>query len=205
MEWPGSRPLTLEPEIGPDFGGLMEWPLAHVVKVLCFAHPDDDAATRASQETTVLRLFHACRRNRLEFLLELIPSKVGPVTDDTSATLIQRFYGLGIYPDWWKLEPFTSAKAWESACATIEANDPHTRGIVVLGLDASEDALATSFALAAKHPLVKGFAIGRTIFADAARGWLTGTLADTQAVAMMADRYSRLAALWDAARKDTQP
>jgi 5-dehydro-2-deoxygluconokinase len=202
VEWPGSRPLTLEPELGPDFGGLQEWPLAHVVKVLCFAHPDDDDATRAAQEATVLRLFHAARRNRLEFLLEIIPSKVGPVTDDTSATLIQRFYDLGIYPDWWKLEPFTTDAAWTNACAAITANDPHTRGIVVLGLDASEAALAASFALAARHPLVKGFAIGRTIFADAARGWLTGALTDAEAIAMMADRYTRLAAVWDAARKE---
>ena len=202
VEWPGSRPLMLEPEIGPDFGGLQEWPLAHVVKVLCFAHPDDDAATRAAQEATVRRLFHACRRNRLEFLLELIPSKVGPVANDTSASLIQRFYDLGVYPDWWKLEPFTTDAAWEQACAAITRNDPHTRGIVVLGLDASEADLAASFALAARHPLVKGFAIGRTIFADAARGWFAGALTDTQAVAMMADRYRRLAAIWDAARKE---
>ena len=47
VEWPGSRPLTLEPEIGPDFGGLSEWPLAHVVKVLCFYHPDDTAEMKA--------------------------------------------------------------------------------------------------------------------------------------------------------------
>ena len=209
VEWPGSRPLTLEPEIGPDFGGLSEWPLAHVVKVLCFAHPDDDAETRAAQEDTVLRLFHAARRNRLEFLLELIPSKVGPVTDKTSATLIQRFYDLGIFPDWWKLEPFTTDQAWQNACAAITANDPHTRGIVVLGLDASEADLAASFQLAARHSLVKGFAIGRTIFADAARGWLADALTDTQAVTMMADRYTRLAAIWDAAKdaaqKDAQP
>ncbi len=205
VEWPGSRPLTLEPEIGPDFGGLQEWPLAHVVKVLCFAHPGDDAATREAQEATVLRLFHACRRNRLEMLLEIIPSKVGPVTDDTSATLIQRFYDLGIYPDWWKLEPFTTNAAWELACAAITRNDPHTRGVVVLGLDASEEALAASFRLAARHPLVKGFAIGRTIFADAARGWFTGTLTDAEAIAMMADRYTRLAAVWDAARQEALP
>ena len=183
--------------------------LAHVVKVLCFAHPDDDAEIRAAQEDTVLRLFHAARRNRLEFLLELIPSKVGPVTDTTSATLIQRFYDLGIFPDWWKLEPFTTDQAWQNACAAITANDPHTRGIVVLGLDASEADLAASFQLAARHSLVKGFAIGRTIFADAARGWLADALTDTQAVTMMADRYTRLAAIWDAAKdaaqKDAQP
>ena len=49
VEWPGSRPLVLEPEIGPDFGGLAEWPLEHVVKVLCFYHPDDDQAMRQQQ------------------------------------------------------------------------------------------------------------------------------------------------------------
>jgi len=204
VEWPGSRPLVLEPEIGPDFGGLQEWPLAHVVKVLCFAHPDDDAETRAAQEATVLRLFHACRRNRLEMLLELIPSKVGPVDDDTSAVLIQQFYDLGVYPDWWKLEPFATDTAWTKASAAITANDPHTRGIVVLGLDASEGDLAASFQLAARQPLVKGFAVGRTIFADAARGWLAGDMSDAEAVALMADRYARLAAIWDRARAGRQ-
>ncbi|NVO29554.1 5-dehydro-2-deoxygluconokinase, partial [Donghicola sp. C2-DW-16] len=56
-EWPGSRPLTLEPELGTDFGGLNQWAKENVVKCLCFCHPDDDAATRADQEATVKRLF----------------------------------------------------------------------------------------------------------------------------------------------------
>ena len=56
--------------------------------------------------------------------------------------------------------------AWKNACAAIEARDPHARGIVVLGLDAPADELEQSFAVAARHPLVKGFAVGRTIFAD---------------------------------------
>ena len=60
--------------------------------------------------------------------------------------------------------------AWANACAAITRNDPHTRGIVVLGLEAPTDELAASFAVAARHDLVKGFAVGRTIFADAARG-----------------------------------
>lgn len=201
VEWPGSRPLTLEPELGPDFGGLQEWPLEHVVKVLCFYHPEDDAATRAAQEDTVLRLFHACRRNRLEMLLEIIPSKVRPTDDQTSAQIIQRFYDLGVYPDWWKLEPFATDAAWANACAAITRNDPHVRGVVVLGLDASEADLAASLTLAARQPLVKGFAIGRTIFGDAARGWLKGGLTDAAAVDMMSDRYARFANLWDKARE----
>ena len=201
VEWPGSRPLALEPEIGPDFGGLSEWPLEHVVKVLCFYHPDDDEALRSAQEETVTRLFHASRRNRLEMLLEIIPSKVGPVDDDTSARAIRRFYEIGVFPDWWKLEPFATDAAWARACAAIQQNDPHVRGVVVLGLDAGETELAASLDLAAGHPLVKGFAIGRTIFAEAARRWLKGEIGDDEAVAAMAGKYARLCAIWDEARK----
>ncbi|TNC69137.1 bifunctional 5-dehydro-2-deoxygluconokinase/5-dehydro-2-deoxyphosphogluconate aldolase [Rubellimicrobium roseum] len=200
VEWPGSRPLTLEPEIGPDFGGLSEWPLEHVVKVLCFCHPDDDAAMWAEQEATLIRLFAAARRNRLEVLLEVIPSKVGLVDDDTTARIIDRIYALGLYPDWWKLEPFKTQAAWAKACGAITAHDPHVRGVVVLGLDALAEELAASFALAAAQPLVKGFAVGRTIFADAARAWLTGRMTDAEAIEQMAARFRALAETWDRAR-----
>ncbi len=199
-EWPGSRPLALEPELGPDCGGLEGWAREEVVKVLCFCHPDDDAAMRAEQEATVRRLFTAARRNDLEFLLEIIPSKVGPVDERTTATLIRQFYAAGIFPDWWKLEPMTTAAAWQNAIAAIEENDRHTRGIVVLGLDAPESDLAAAFGVAAGFPLVRGFAVGRTIFGAAARAWLAGDLGDAAAVAEMARRFGRLCAIWDAAR-----
>ncbi|TCV69344.1 5-dehydro-2-deoxygluconokinase [Neorhizobium sp. S3-V5DH] len=199
-EWPGSRPLTLEPELGSDYGGLGEWARENVVKVLCFCHPDDNAEIRADQETTVKRLFEASRRSNLEFLLEIIPSKVGAVNDDTSAILIQQFYDIGVFPDWWKLEPMTTATAWSKTIAAIERNDRHTRGIVVLGLDAPEAELAASFEVAASFDLVRGFAVGRTIFGDAARAWMKGELDDAAAVEEMAKRYERLASIWDKSR-----
>ena len=173
-----------------------------MVKCLCFCHPDDDAAMWAAQEDVVRRLFAAARRNRLEFLLEVIPSKVGPVDDTTSARIIQRFYDIGVYPDWWKLEPFRSDAAWQAACAAITRNDPHVRGVVMLGLDAPAEALHASFAIAARHPLVKGFAIGRTIFAESARRWLTGDLADIDAVVEMAEKFDALSRTWDRARAE---
>ena len=199
-EWPASRPITLEPELGPDYGALGEWARENVVKLLVFAHPDDDAETRAAQEEVVKRLWTASRRNGLEFLLELIPSKVGQVDETTTPTLIQQFYEIGVYPDWWKLEPFKTDRAWSNAVAAIERNDPRTRGIVVLGLDAPEKELAASFAMAAKQPLVKGFAVGRTIFGDAARAWMKGEMSDAEAVSQMAGRFSGLCQVWDDAR-----
>ncbi len=203
-ELPGSRPIQLEPELGEDLGQLREWARENVVKLLVFCHPDDNAATRTQQEEVVKRLWHASRRNGLEFLLEIIPSKVGPVDDMTTATLIQQFYDLGVYPDWWKLEPFITAAAWQNAVDAIERNDPYTRGIVVLGLDAPEAELAASFALAAQQPLVKGFAVGRTIFGDAARAWMAGDISDAEAIDMMRGRYQRLCEIWDQARAAAQ-
>ena len=201
-ELPGSRPIEFEPELGEDLGQLREWARENVVKLLVFVHPDDDAETQEKHLTRVKRMFTAARRNGLEFLLEIIPSKVGPVDDETSATLIQQFYNAGVYPDWWKLEPFKTDAAWKNAVDAIERNDPRTRGIVVLGLDAPEEELAASFALAAKQPLVKGFAVGRTIFGDAARAWLPGNITDGEAVAEMAENYQRLCGIWDAARNN---
>ncbi|EIM77364.1 myo-inositol catabolism IolC protein [Nitratireductor aquibiodomus RA22] len=200
VEWPGSRPLTLEPAIGPDYGGLGEWPLENVVKVLCFYHPDDEPEMREEQEATVRRLFAASRRNRLEMLLEIIPSKVAACDDDTAARVIERFYEIGVFPDWWKLEPMTSRAAWQNACDAIRRNDPHTRGIVVLGLDAPAKELEDSFAVAASFDLVKGFAVGRTIFADAARRWLSDAIDDRTAIAEMTEHYANLCAVWDRAR-----
>ena len=201
-ELPGSRPIEFEPELGEDLGQLREWARENVVKLLVFVHPDDDAETQEKHLTRVKRMFTAARRNGLEFLLEIIPSKVGPVDDETSATLIQQFYNAGVSPDWWKLEPFKTDAAWKNAVDAIERNDPRTRGIVVLGLDAPEEELAASFALAAKQPLVKGFAVGRTIFGDAARAWLPGNITDGEAVAEMAENYQRLCGIWDAARNN---
>jgi 5-dehydro-2-deoxygluconokinase len=200
VEWPGSRPLTLEPEIGADYGGLSEWPLEHVVKVLCFCHPDDATEMRDAQEAVIARLYQACRRNRLEMLLEVIPSKVGPVDDHSTARLIARFYDIGVYPDWWKLEPMTTHAAWQATCDAIATRDPYVQGIVVLGLGQTEAELAASFVLAAQFPLVKGFAVGRTIHGDVGRDWIGGGISDDVAVATMAANFERLCRIWDNAR-----
>ena len=196
VEVPGSRPLELD--IGCDPGSaLQEWPVEHVVKVLCRYHPGDAAQMKASQEDTIVRLARAARANGLELLLEVIASGEGPMADGTTAEVIQRFYDLGVRPDWWKIEPMAGDDAWSLACGAVERNDPWCRGVVVLGRGESEERLAESFVAAARHEAVKGFAVGRTIFAPAARAWLAGEMDDGAAVADMAARYGRLCAAWD--------
>ncbi len=198
IEFPGSRPLAFEE--GPDLGSaLAEWPLTNCVKCLVFYHPDDPEDLRSAQEAEVLRLFDACRRTGHELLLEVIASRHGAVDQNTLARAIARFYDLGVAPDWWKLEPLAEDAAWQAVCDTIQARDPHCRGILLLGLERPLEELNASFALAARHPLVKGFAVGRSIFAEPARAWLNGEIDDAEATEQIAKRFSELVSGWEQA------
>lgn len=199
VERPGSRPLRFETD---DLGShLAEWPVTHVVKCLCFYHPDDPEDLRAEQEERLLALQDAARTVGRELLVEIIAGKHGGLTEETVAAVLCRLYDLGIRPDWWKLEPQATRAAWQRIGDVIRARDPFCRGVVLLGLEASEDVLEEAFKTAASEPIVKGFAVGRTIFAEAADAWLRGTLDDPAAVAEMASRFSRLADAWKKAKR----
>jgi 5-dehydro-2-deoxygluconokinase len=200
VEAPGSRPLAFET---PDLGShLAEWPLAHTVKCLCFYHPGDPPELMARQEAALAAVQDACRTTGRELLIEFIASKHGAVTDTTAADVLERLYAAGLKPDWWKLEPQKSAAGWHAIEDTIRTGDPYCRGVVLLGLEAPEEELVAAFALAAQNPAVKGFAIGRTIFAQAAEKWLAGSMPDEEAVAEMAARFGRLCQAWDRAAAD---
>lgn len=196
VEVPGSRPLRFET---PDLGShLAEWPATQVVKCLCLYHPDDPGALKAEQEERLLVLNDAVRTAGRELLVEIICRRHGEIGDDTVATVLDRLYGIGIRPDWWKLEPQRTAAAWRHVADVVQRGDPYCRGVLLLGLEAAERDLMDDFALAADCPLVKGFAIGRTIFAEAAPRWLAGAIGDDEAVAMMAGGFGRLARFWSA-------
>lgn len=199
VELPGSRPLQFE--FDQDMGSrLVEWPVDHCIKVLCFYHPDDDAALKAAQQEKLATVFTAARRVGRDLLIEIIAGKHGTLGEDTVARALEELYALGIKPDWWKLEPQADAAAWERIDATIERNDPLCRGVVLLGLEAPADELAAAFEAVAASRTVRGFAVGRTIFAGAAEKWFAGEMDDAAAVEDMAARFRVLTQAWERVR-----
>jgi len=202
VETPGSRPLTFE--CGTNVAlALRSWPGEQVIKCLLSHHPDDDPALARQQLASVVALAQACRATGHDLLLELIPPRELPAVDGTLARGMAQIYEAGVRPDWWKLPPPLQAAAWQAIAEVIGGNDPLCRGVVLLGLEASEDTLARGFKAAAAQPLCKGFAVGRSIFGEAASAWFAGTLDDAGVVADVATRYQRLIGLWVASR--TQP
>ncbi len=200
LEEPGSRPLRFE--FTQDVGArLVEWPVDHCIKCLAFYHPDDPPALKAEQQQKYRTLYEAARRVGRELLIEIIASKHGPMDRHTTARAMAELYALGIKPDWWKLEPQAMPEAWDEIGKVIDKNDPLCRGVLLLGLDAPEDDLAKDFRAVSGKKHVKGFAVGRTIFNDAAQAWLSGKINDDEAVGMMAARFGNLVNLWDKAQR----
>ena len=196
VELPGSRPLRFE--FSQDLGSrILDWPVDHCLKVLCFYHPDDAADLKRDQIDKLRTAYEAARKVGRDILVEIIAGKHGPIADDTISRAMSEIYAAGIKPDWWKLETQKTSAAWSAIDAVIEGNDPYCRGVVLLGLEAPHDVLEAGFSTARNSRWVKGFAVGRTIFADAARQWLAGIMSDEEAIADMAQRFGALVEVWE--------
>jgi 5-dehydro-2-deoxygluconokinase len=200
IEVPKSRPLTFEGVVDPAVA-ISEWPLNHVVKCLVHYHPDDPEALRDEQEQQLRRLYEACRKTRHELLIEVIAPADSETNNMTIARALRRLYGIGIRPDWWKLEPDHDPSAWRNVEAAILESDRYCRGVVLLGLSAPIGELIESFRAAAPFGIIKGFAVGRTIFYDVASEWLVGRMDDETAITRMATQLQLLVEAWRAARE----
>ena len=199
VEQPGSRPLAFDGT--RSIGSLLpSWPREQVVKCLVAYHPDDDATLRVAQEERLLELWEATRVSGHELLLEVIPP--GGHDDAVVLRAVQRFYNLGLKPEWWKLMPM-ARDGWSAFAALVEERDPPCRGAVILGLNQPIEALAQGFAQAT-HPIVKGFMVGRTIWGQASRAWLAGEIDDGLLIERVAERFGRLVQAWRSTRKETR-
>lgn len=199
VEKPGSRPLKFEgaASLGAE---VASWPTDHVIKCLVFYNPDDPEELRRMQLDQLHRLASAARKTGHEYLIEIISTPEGSNHPSATAEAMQQIYAEGIRPDWWKLADQTEA-GWAAVGDVIEQNDKWCRGVLLLGLDASAESLAASIARAAASPHVRGFAVGRTIFASTAKAWLSGDIGDIEARTEMKRAFSDLIDIWITARK----
>lgn len=193
IELPGSRPLELEHgNIGSQ---LVDWPLEHIVKCLVFFNPEDNHPLRLVQERQIQEIYQACCKSGHQLLLEVILPKEVKKDDALYLRAMQRFYNLGVKPDWWKLPPLEKC-TWQVISELINERDPYCCGVVILGLDAPQEELAKGFNATAGSDVVKGFAVGRTLFGEPSRPWLANEIDDETFVAQVKSNYHNLISLW---------
>ena len=196
IEKAGVFPLELTEE--PDIGSrLANWPVNHCVKVLAPLRNDDPKDIYEHQVKLLSQLAQACRLTNHELLLEIITKRNDKAcSPEQILSLMQKLYEDNIYPDWWKLEPIENVEFWSKANDIVQQFDPYAQGIIVLGMDAPSDKLASVFDLCKNYKHVKGFAVGRSIFFETARKWFGNKITNQQAKDEMFNKFTTLIKLW---------
>ena len=197
IEVAGSRPLEFVGGTNPA-ATIRTWPEEQVVKCNVYMHPNDDARTQDLQERSILQLYDACIKNERRLLLEVQAPSGTSYDENALAALLERFYDIGVYPDWWKLPPNKEPGVWKRLGDVVRQRDPYCAGVLVLGQALGEQDLAGYFAAAASEPRCNGFAIGRSIYGRGARRWLAGEIGDEELMSSVAERYGRMVDLWQA-------
>lgn len=172
------------------FGAALWWPATQPQHAL-IRHMGPEPLTGAFNADYLVRL---ARRRSAPVKNFLMDGRI--VVGVGNIYAVEALYRAGIRPDWWKLPPQGEAAAWGAIGAVIERFDPLCRGVLVLGMEAAAERLRESFAAAARCPWVRGFAVGRSIFAPAAEGWFAGRLTDVQAIDDVAARYQEVIGIW---------
>ncbi|MDE2448599.1 MAG: 5-dehydro-2-deoxygluconokinase [Gammaproteobacteria bacterium] len=202
VELPGSRPLVFEH--GRSIGShLTGWPREQIVKCLVQFHPDDAPLLRLEQEAQIRSLYEATRASGHDLLLELVVPRLTGEGGDLLYRAMCRLYNIGVYPEWWKLQP-QPREVWRRVDELIARRDPYCCGVVLLGLNAAAEELAEAFREAAESRACRGFAIGRTIFQGPSLNWLRGEIEDAALVSQVREAFVDLIDAWREARKTAQ-
>ncbi len=188
----GPHAPALELEVGPL--ELRTWPREHVVK--CLAFPSPDAPLDEAMVQRLLEVQAAAHDTDHEVLFEVIVKRGAELEHEAMARVLTALYARGVQPDWWKLPAMPRDEQWREVAAVVEANDDACRGIVVLGLDAPEAELHASFHHCYGVDAVKGFAVGRTLWAAPAGAWLAGQIDDDKLVDRVAQAFGRMKVAW---------
>src|SRR5919202_1070203 len=97
----------------------------------------------------------------------------------------------GVEPDVWKIEGLDSSHDCVRVAEAARADGRDEVSCVVLGRGGNEEKVTEWLRTGAGVPGYVGFAVGRTIWWDALKGWLDGGDADDAAAAIAAN-YRRL-------------
>jgi myo-inositol catabolism protein IolC len=200
-------------QYGADFGAHIAKYDVDFAKVLVRYNPDGDSDTNARQLGRLKELADWLHANDRKFLFELlVPAEpaqlesVGGDTDRYDAELrpglmkqsIKNIQEFGIEVDVWKIEG-VDAREDAEALAEQTRSGGGREGVVcvLLGRGASDDKVDHWLRQAAPVEGFVGFAIGRSIWWDALKGFLDGNLERDAAAEKIADNYLRFVKVYD--------
>jgi 5-dehydro-2-deoxygluconokinase len=204
-------------DYGDDFGAHIEEFDPDFSKVLVRYNPEGDAEMNERQAERLKRLSDWLHENDRKFLFELlVPAedaqleKVDGDSDRYDAELrpelmrraIAELQDAGIEADVWKIEGIDTQEDCEKIVETCRRDGRDGVTCVVLGRGADDAKVDHWLRQGAPVDGYAGFAIGRTIWWDALKGFLDGDLEREVAAKQIADNYMRFVRVYDEAAKE---
>jgi myo-inositol catabolism protein IolC len=205
-------------DYGDDFGAHIEQFDPDFSKVLVRYNPEGDAGMNQRQTERLKRLGDWLHANDRKFLFELlVPAEdaqleqVGGDSDRYDAELrpelmrraITQLQDAGVEADIWKIEGIDTAEDCERIAQTCRRDGRDGVICVVLGRGANDEKVDHWLRQGAPVDGYAGFAIGRTIWWDALKGFLEGDLEREDAAEQIAAKYLRFVRVYDEAAKET--
>ena len=202
-------------EYGEDFGAHIEQYDPDFVKVLVRLNPEGEADMNQRQMSRLKELADWLHEHDRKFLFELlVPAEqaqldaVGGDSDRYDRELrpelmrraIEMLQDFGVEVDIWKIEGVDErADADRLAEQTRKGEGREGVVCVLLGRGASDQKVDHWLQEAAPVEGFVGFAIGRSIWWDALKGYLDGNLERAKAAEQVADKYLHFVQVYDEA------
>src|SRR4051812_25817059 len=205
-------------QYGDDFGEHIESYDPDFAKVLVRYNPDGDQEMNQRQTERLKRLADWLHENDRKFLFELLvpaeDSQLEQVDGDTDRydaelrpelmrRTITELQDAGVEADIWKIEGIDTAEDCESIAQTCRRDGRDGVICVVLGRGADDEKVEHWLRQGACVEGYAGFAIGRTIWWDALKGFLDNEIPRDEAAEQIADNYLRFVKVYDEAAKET--
>ena len=191
-------------EYGDQFGEKINEVGADFVKILVRWNPDDEEEIRETQGSRIKELSDWLSENGKKFLLEFLV----PATEEQLASVennqarydseirpklavrvVEEMRERGADPDIWKIEGLDTAEDCENVAAAIKTGDRENVMAVVLGRGASDEKVNEWLRAGSSVDGYRGFAIGRSIFWNALKGFHEGEKTREEAVNEIAESY----------------
>ncbi|WP_407569668.1 2-deoxy-5-keto-D-gluconate 6-phosphate aldolase domain-containing protein [Deinococcus altitudinis] len=202
-------------EYGEAFASHIEAINPTFCKVLVRYNPDGDATLNARQDEKLRRLSDYLTQTGRLFMFELlVPAEAAQLEGvggdkarydrEVRPALMERaieaLQDAGVQPDVWKVEGVDRAEDAAKLVAVARRDGRENVGLIVLGRGQDEAHVQAWLRVAAGVPGFIGFAVGRTTFDEALKGFLAGDLSRLEAELQIAGRYREWADLFGAAQ-----
>jgi myo-inositol catabolism protein IolC len=201
-------------EYGDDFGAHIEAFDPTFAKVLVRYNPEGDSGMNERQSARLRILSDWLHEHARRFLFELlVPAEphqleqVGGGADRFDKEVrpglmlaaISALQEAGVEPDVWKIEGIDTREDCERIAQQVQSGGRDRVACVVLGRGADDEAVIHWLRQGAGVPGYIGFAIGRTIWWDALKGFLAGDVDRSGAAKRIAQNYLRMIDVYSSA------